>query len=86
MDIAGEAVEDRFEVILGKLLPFFNVCSKLIMISRVLAPACDCEPKLTFRAITVGRSSRSERLLSDGTVRLSTLGSGRGGGISNTDR
>ena len=30
-------------------------------ISRVRAPASDCEPKLTLRAMTRGRSSRSDR-------------------------
>jgi hypothetical protein len=48
IDIAGEAVQDTFEVILRMLLQFFNVCSRLIMISRVLTPASDCEPKLFF--------------------------------------
>jgi hypothetical protein len=39
-------------------------------VSRVLAPASECEPKLTFLAITKGRSSLSAKLLSAGTSRL----------------
>ncbi len=50
---------------------FFNVCKTVIIISRVLAPASDCEPKLIFLAITSGRSSRSARLLSAGILRSS---------------
>jgi hypothetical protein len=42
-------------------------------ISRVRAPASDCEPKLTLRAMTSGRSSRSARLLSAGTLRAAGL-------------
>ena len=45
---------------------FFKVWSKLVRISRVLAPFSDCEPKLTFRAITVGRSSRSAAIVVGG--------------------
>lgn len=36
-----------------------------------LAPSSDCEPKLTLRAITVGRSSLSAMLFSAGIRRLS---------------
>ena len=49
-----------------------RVWSTLMRISRVFAPASDWDPKLTLRAMTVGRSSRSQRLLSGGTRRSVT--------------
>ena len=51
---------------------FLRVCIRLIKTSRLLAPSSACEPKLTFRAITAGRSSRSARLFSQGTALFST--------------
>jgi len=38
-----------------------KVCRTVMRTLRVLAPASDWEPKLTLRAITVGRRSRSAR-------------------------
>jgi hypothetical protein len=50
---------------------FFKVCSTDISTPRVWAPASDCDPKLTLRAMTVGRRARSARLFSAGMRRSS---------------
>ena len=46
-----------------------SVVSTVIKVSRVRAPASDCEPKLTLCAMTSGGNSRSARLFSAGTLR-----------------
>ena len=53
------------------LVSVFGVSIIVIDISLVLAPASDCDPKLIFRATTIGLKSLSARLLSAGIFLLS---------------
>ncbi len=67
----GELIEYAFEMHSHIYFPFLKSMQTVIKMLLVCAPASEKEPKLTFRAITVGRRSRSARLLSAGT-RLSS--------------
>jgi hypothetical protein len=48
---------------------FFREYKTLMSMPRVWVPVSETDPKLTFRAMTVGLRSRSARLLSAGTFR-----------------
>ncbi len=71
MEVQGELVEDGLQVGDHLQLSLLQGMQRRHQIPRVWAPPSDCKPKLTLRAMTVERRSRSARLLSAGRRRSS---------------